>query len=154
MKKILLTFVALLSMTMAMAQGENGDGPKAPKQMTPEEMTTQMTSKLGLNEEQKAKVSALNQEYQDVFQGPGFGNKPPKMGENGTSGTNERPKMTEEMKTKMKEHMARRQEYETQLKGILSDSQYQTYQKMMPRHGHGGHGNHEGNDQGQAPDNQ
>ncbi len=46
MKKILLTFVALLSMTMAMAQGENGYGQKMPKQMTPEEMTSLMTGKL------------------------------------------------------------------------------------------------------------
>lgn len=150
MKKILLTFVAILSMTTAMAQGDNGDGHKMHKQMTSEEMTSRMASKLGLNEEQTTEVSALNKEYQDLFQRP-MGNKPPKMDTDSSSGTNERPKMTDEMKAKMKEHMARRQEYESKLKSILSDSQYQTYQEMMPKHGHR---SPEGNHQGQAPDQQ
>lgn len=138
MKKILLTFVALLSMTMVMAQGENGYGQKMPKQMTPEEMTSLMTGKLGLNDEQKIKVAALNMEYKDLFQRQGFGKRPSKMDGSVSSGMNMRSEMTEEMKTKMKEHRARMQEYKSQLKSILSDSQYQTYQKMMPGRGHGG----------------
>ena len=107
MKKILLTFVALLSMTMAMAQGENGYGQKMPKQMTPEEMTSLMTGKLGLNDEQKIKVAALNMEYKDLFQRQGFGKRPSKMDGSVSSGMNMRSEMTEEMKTKMKEVVRR-----------------------------------------------
>ncbi|MCH3995913.1 MAG: DUF4890 domain-containing protein [Prevotella sp.] len=151
MKKFLLTFAALLSMTMVMAQGENGYGRKAPQQMTSEEMLSQMTNKLGLNNEQKTKVAALNKEYQDVFQRPNFGNFQGRNN-NGSSNANGRPQMTDEMKAQMKERMSRRQDYEKKLKGILSDSQYQTYQQMMPKRGHGGMGGH--NHQRQSPDNQ
>ena len=135
MKKILLTFVALLSMTMAMAQSNNSYGQKGPRQMTPEEMTDLMAGKLGLNDAQKTKVAALNKEYKDLFQRPAFGKRPRKMDGTGMNGL---PQMTDEMKAKIKEHMAKRQEYESQLKSILSDSQYQTYLNMMFRHGHGG----------------
>jgi hypothetical protein len=93
---------------------------------------------LGLNDEQKIKVAALNMEYKDLFQRQGFGKRPSKMDGSVSSGMDMRSEMTEEMKTKMKEHRARMQEYKSQLKSILSDSQYQTYQKMMPGRGHGG----------------
>ena len=56
MKKIILVMMALLTMTTAMAQPSDR---KAPKKMTHQEMTTQMTSKLKLNDAQKAKVAAL-----------------------------------------------------------------------------------------------
>ena len=61
MKKILLTMVALLSMTAMMAQTTGGER-KAPKKMTHEEMTTQMTSQLKLTDAQKTKVATLNKE--------------------------------------------------------------------------------------------
>ena len=138
MKKILLTFIALLSMTMTMAQSDNSYGQKAPKSMTPEEMTTLMAGKLGLNNAQKTKVAALNKEYKDLFQRPNFGKRPRKMEGTTPPGMKGWPEMTDEMKAKIKEHIAKRQEYESQLKSILSDSQYQTYQNMMFRHGHGG----------------
>ena len=60
MKKIFLTMVALLSMTAMMAQNENGNNGerKAPKQLTPEEMTEKMATDLSLTAEQKTKVLA------------------------------------------------------------------------------------------------
>ena len=53
MKKIFLTMVALLSMTAMMAQNENGNNGerKAPKQLTPEEMTEKMATDLSLTAE-------------------------------------------------------------------------------------------------------
>ena len=42
LKKMILTLVALLSMTAVMAQNDNKER-KAPKEMNPEEMTNRMT---------------------------------------------------------------------------------------------------------------
>lgn len=128
MKKIIVMMVALLSMTTAMAQPSDR---KAPKKMTHQEMTTQMTSKLKLNDAQKAKVAALNKEYQDILMPPeppkkadGSRPEPPKM-----DGNKAMPKKPDS------KHMTKRQEYEKKLKQILTDEQYKSYQKMQPPHG-------------------
>lgn len=146
MKKIILSMVALLSMTAAMAQSENGER-KAPKKMTPAEMTTRMAKDLNLTDAQKTKVQALNEEYKDCFGGPRMGGgRPPKNdGQTGATEPNqqrkERPQLTDEQKAKMKEHHAKRQEYDKKLKNILTDEQYKTYQKHHKKHGpHGRHG--------------
>ena len=127
MKKILLVMMALLTMTTAMAQPSDR---KAPKKMTHQEMTTQMTSKLKLNDAQKAKVAALNKEYQDILMPP----EPPKMADGSRP---EPPKNGDKAMPKKPDskHMAKRQEYEKKLKQILTDEQYKTYQKMQPHHG-------------------
>ena len=127
MKKILLVMMALLTMTTAMAQPSDR---KAPKKMTHQEMTTQMTSKLKLNDAQKAKVAALNKEYQDILMPP----TPPK---NADGSRPEPPKNGDKAMPKKPDskHMAKRQEYEKKLKQILTDEQYKNYQKMQPRHG-------------------
>ena len=69
MKKIVLSMVALLSMTVAVAQDAKSD-KKAPKEPTAEEMTNRMAQDLKLTDEQKTKVLALNKEYQDVLKAP------------------------------------------------------------------------------------
>ena len=127
MKKILLVMMALLTMTTAMAQPSDR---KAPKKMTHQEMTTQMTSKLKLNDAQKAKVAALNKEYQDILMPP----EPPK---NADGSRPEPPKNGDKAMPKKPDskHMAKRQEYEKKLKQILTDEQYKNYQKMQPPHG-------------------
>lgn len=127
MKKILLVMMALLTMTTAMAQPSDR---KAPKKMTHQEMTTQMTSKLKLNDAQKAKVAALNKEYQDILMPP----EPPKMADGSRP---EPPKNGDKAMPKKPDskHMAKRQEYEKKLKQILTDEQYKNYQKMQPHHG-------------------
>ena len=127
MKKIFLVMMALLTMTTAMAQPSDR---KAPKKMTHQEMTTQMTSKLKLNDAQKAKVAALNKEYQDILMPP----EPPK---NADGSRPEPPKNGDKAMPKKpnSKHMAKRQEYEKKLKQILTDEQYKTYQKMQPPHG-------------------
>ena len=119
--------MALLTMTTAMAQPSDR---KAPKKMTHQEMTTQMTSKLKLNDAQKAKVAALNKEYQDILMPP----EPPKMADGSRP---EPPKNGDKAMPKKPDskHMAKRQEYEKKLKQILTDEQYKNYQKMQPHHG-------------------
>lgn len=74
MKKIVLTMVALLSMTVAVAQQNDKSDKKmdrkAMKQATPEEMTDRMAQELKLTDAQKAQVLALNKEYKDVLKAP------------------------------------------------------------------------------------
>ena len=153
MKKIFLTMVAIMAMTAAVAQqSDNNKGErKGPKQPTPAEMTERMSKELSLSEDQKAKVLALNKEYQDMFKGgPRMGGgRPPKNidGQTGASEQQEkkeRPQLTDaqkqEMKQKMEQQRAKHEEYNAKLKNILTDDQYTTYQKMHQRHGKHGKG--------------
>lgn len=152
MKKIFLTMVALLSMTAMMAQNENGNNGerKAPKQLTPEEMTEKMATDLSLTAEQKTKVLALQKEYQDVNRGPRMGgHRPPRPQADGQTGATqqrpERPQLTEEQRAEMQKQMERRREYNEKLKGILTAEQFEKYQKQFrhgPRPGGFGHGGH------------
>ena len=168
MKKIVLTMVALLSMTVMQAQTDNKSERKAPKQPTPEEMTEHMAKDLNLNTDQKAKVLALNKEYQDVLKGGPRGPRGPRPdGQGGPKGGKkqkgnkqskadqqqpktdaqtgateqrpERPQLTDEQKAKMKAQMEKRKEYDGKLKQILTDEQYKKFQKAHKRHGHGPH---------------
>ena len=130
MKKIILMMVAALTMTTAMAKQADG---KPTKKMTHQEMTTQMTSKLKLNDAQKAKVAALNKEYQDVLmqeptQKPDC-NKTKAKKVNGKNVDNKKANAKKPAGTK---NNAKRQEYEKKLKKILTDKQYKNYQKMQP----------------------
>ena len=129
MKKILMTMVALLSMTAMTAQTTDGER-KAPKKMTHEEVTTQMTSWLKLTDAQKTKVAALNKEYQDYLM-PEPPQKP--EGETGSNGDKAKQKKAGNKKQGNGTHQAKRQEYEKKLKTILSDDQYKSYQKMEPQ---------------------
>ena len=168
MKKIVLTMVALLSMTVMQAQTDNKSERKAPKQPTPEEMTERMAKDLDLNTDQKAKVLALNKKYQDVLKGGPHGPRGPRPdGQGGPKGDKkqkgdkqpmadkqqpktdaqtgateqqrpERPQLTDEQKAKMKAQMEKRKEYDGKLKQILTDEQYKKFQKAHKRHGHDG----------------
>lgn len=82
MKKIVLTMVALLSMTVMQAQNNDKceckkGAKKEMRKMTPEMMTEKMTKELSLTDAQKTKVLALNKEYQDVLKGPKMGGPRP-----------------------------------------------------------------------------
>ena len=158
MKKIVMTMVALLSMTVAVAQqSDNNQGERrAPKQLTPEQMTERMAKDLNLTDAQKAKVTALNTEYKDVVAGPGMGrgHRGPRPGAkpDGQTGATqqqgkqmkakaERPQLTDEQKAQMKQQMEKRKEYDQKLKQILTDEQYQNWQKHQKRRGpHGPRG--------------
>ena len=150
MKKIVLSMVALLSMTVAVAQDVKSD-KKAPKEPTAEEMADRMAKDLKLSAEQKTKVLALNKEYQDVLKAPRGPRGPRPEGKQGkrpqTDGKTEateqqggkqkgqRPELTEEQKAKMKAHHAKRSEYDKKLKQILTDDQYKSWKKRYGRHG-------------------
>jgi hypothetical protein len=137
MKKFMLTIIAAMTMSLAMAQNPSDGRPKnRPEPMTVEQITTQMQTKLGLNDEQYAKVKALNEKYADILKRPAMRGMRPNGFGNMDNG--ERPQMTEEMKNMMEEHRTKRLAYENELKSILSTSQYTTYQNMMPKRGHRG----------------
>ena len=143
-----MTMVALLTMTAAMAQDAKSE-KKAPKEPTAQEMTDRMAKDLGLDDSQKAKVLALNNEYKDVLRGPGMrrGRGPRPDGQTGATAQQqdqqkqqkkERPQMTDEQKAKMKANMEKRKEYDTKLKQILTEEQYKKFQKQHQRRGGGG----------------
>lgn len=152
MKKMMLMLVALFSMTVAMAQNENG---RQPRKMDAATVTTMMTQKLGLNADQQKKVEALNKKYESVLR-PGRGGSRPQMnqsaGQNKESG--QRPELSDEQKAQMKQRFEQRAAYEKELKDILSEDQYKTYQQMRPHHGMRGHHHGEAGAQQQGTDNQ
>lgn len=140
MKKMMLMLVALFSMTVAMAQNANG---RQLRKMDAATVTTMMTQRLGLNTDQQKKVEALNKKYESVLR-PGFGGtRPekggtrPQMGQGSVQGKSagQRSELTDEQKAEMKQRFEQRAAYEKELKGILSEDQYKTYQQMRPHHG-------------------
>ena len=63
MKKTLMTLVALLTMTAAMAQSSDNKQRVAPQQPSAEQMVEFMARDLELTDEQKTKLVELNKEY-------------------------------------------------------------------------------------------
>lgn len=142
MKKIVLTMIAILSMTVAMAQNdERREGGREPRQFTPEQMTENLAGRLNLNDDQKAKLLELNTEYKDVvfggqrFGGRNGGNRPQRNENAGEGQRPQRPQLTEEQRAQWQERMKKRQEYEEKLKSILTEEQYKQYQEMRPQRG-------------------
>lgn len=142
MKKILLTMVALLSLTAVQAQESDNKQQqfRGPRQMTPEQMTDRMVNDLKLTDEQKTKVLELNKEYEKVLAGPGMRGPRPQRHDGESSATAqseqkrpERPQMTEEQRQEMQKRMEQRQEYEKKLKEILTEDQYKKYQESRPQ---------------------
>ncbi|MBR6866965.1 MAG: DUF4890 domain-containing protein [Prevotella sp.] len=135
MKKMILAFVALISMTAAQAQDDNnGKRPERP-QMDRTEMVKHRTDdtvkKYGLDSNQAAKLLELNTKYADKM-GRGFGGRPGSFG--GQRGQRpQRPEMTEEMKQQMeaqrKEQAEAMKQYDAELQTILTPEQYKTYKE-------------------------
>ena len=124
MKKILLTIVAGMLMTVnVMAQEANQNRPER-RQMDPKEMVKQRTNetveKYKLSEEQAAKLLDLNTKFMGkIPMGPmagmrGQGRRP--QGQMGQMGNRE------EMRKNM-------EAYSAELKTILTEEQYQAYTK-------------------------
>ena len=116
MKKILLTMVALLSMTAVMAQDGDKKERRAPREFSAEEMTNRMAKDLELTDEQKAKVLVLNKEMQQ-----------------------QRSAQMKEQKDQRKQFMEQRKEYGKKLKEILTEEQYKKFQEQHRRGPRGGH---------------
>ena len=167
MKKIVMTMVALLTMTAAVAQNNENRERREFKKPTPEEMTNRMAESLKLDDKQKDKVLELNKEYEGVLMGgPGMGRGfgrgqrgPRPDGESGATQNNgqqrprtQLPELTDEQKAQMKQQMEKRQEYDKKLQKILTDEQYKTYQEQHQRRGgRGGFGGPRGQ-RGPRPD--
>ena len=137
MKKMILTLVALLSMTVVMAQNDNKER-KAPKEVNPEEVTNRMVKELDLTADQKAKVLKLNTEYKDVLRGPGMGRGhrggPRPDGQkdaNEKQQRPERPQLTDAQKNEMKKNfekqMEKRKEYDKKMQEVLTEAQYKKF---------------------------
>ena len=131
MKKILLTMVALLSMTAVMAQDGDKKERKAPKEFNAEEMTNRMADDLELTAEQKAKVLDLNKDF--------VKDQKEQM--------KERKEQMKERKEKRKEFGEKRKAYNEKLKSILTPEQYKKFQEKH-RHGHHGRPGHHGGPRG------
>ena len=134
MKKILLTMVALLSMTAVMAQDGDKKERKAPKEFNAEEMTNRMADDLELTAEQKAKVLDLNKEF--------VKDQKEQMKER-----KEQMKERKERMEKRKEFGEKRKAYNEKLKSILTPEQYKKFQEKN-RHGHHGRPGHHGGPRG------
>lgn len=138
MKKILLTMVALLSMTAVMAQDGDKKERRAPKMFTAEEMTDRMANDLELTAEQKAKVLDLNKEFTKDQQ--------TQMKEREKA----REKAREKQMEKRKEFGEKRKAYDEKLKSILTPEQYKKYQEQH-KGGHHGRRGHQGGPRGPRP---
>jgi hypothetical protein len=137
MKKILMTMALCLALTGAMAQ-RNSDNNKSKK-----DITTEMVTSLGLSDQQAADLKTLNTKYADVLKGPGMRgghHRPDGDAPKGTPNDNaQRPELTDAQKKQMEEFKAKRAAYEKELKGILTEAQYQSYLEMKPqKRGHQG----------------
>ncbi|MBP3789118.1 MAG: DUF4890 domain-containing protein [Prevotella sp.] len=147
MKKMIMALAAVFMIsTSAMAQDEN----KAErKQMTTEQMaqrrTDDMVKRYSLNEEQSAKLLELNKKYADMRpMGPRGGRRHQGMR---SAEDRVKPQAADSLKRKEVKGMQARgdfeamkkkmEEYDAQLKTILTEQQYAAYQadkeKMMKR---------------------
>ena len=139
MKKLMMTAMLMLAMTAAMAQSNK------PAKMDAATLTEFLVKQLGLNSTQKTKVSALNKKYESVLGGPGMGGPRPERGnrEGNNEQRGQRPELTDSQKAEMQQRQTQRQAYEKELKGILTDDQYKSYQNMGRPQGNGEERNHE-----------
>lgn len=114
MKKIVLTVIAALTMSVAMAQNSNqqgnGHGQNGPRQMNATAMTERLAKELSLTDSQKKKVLALNKD------------------------------MVEQMQKQASNNRDKRQEYEKKLKEILTADQQKTYEQNKKNRRRGRHG--------------
>ena len=132
MKRIVFWMVALLLMSgVAMAQGNRQGGRQ---QMDPktraERMTERMVKEYSLNETQKKELLEVNMAFVQKM-----GERPGRMmaaNQGGRSKDNKAAKMTkEEREKKMAEMKKSREDYDAQLKKIMTKEQYDSYVKKQ-----------------------
>ena len=152
MKKSLFVIAAALLLSIcAFAQENRRQGFERPDEATMLKMRTdRMARELGLDEAQTAKLLELNQKYPNTMMGPRMGEqgrpgmgRPPREGMNDQNATEEnapkkdrKARKAEEKKAQeaqIKEMEAAMEAYENELKGILTDDQYKTYQENKNR---------------------
>ena len=129
-KTIIITMAALMLGIVANAQGHRGSWQDRPQRERPDEATMiqertdRMAEKYGLDEAQKAKLLELNKEYSFRMERP-EDRQHERMRQK--PALDEKKKL--EFEARMKEMQSRREAYEEALKGILTEDQYQAYQK-------------------------
>lgn len=139
MKKMILAIAAAMTMTAAMAQGDNQQGRPDRKKMDKTEMVKMRTDRTvkqyGLNETQAKQLLDLNTKYADQM-GPGMGGPRPGgkgmgRGNRGGDKQGDRPQLTDEQKAEMKAQHQKREEsmkeYDAALQQILTADQYKAY---------------------------
>ena len=142
MKKIILAFVALITMTSVQAQDDNNSSRGERRRFDRTEMlknrTNETVKKYGLNEEQAAKLLELNTKYADQM-GSGMGaprngrrgGARPAADRGGNRQQGKRPEMTEEQRQNMEKQRAERQaameQYAIELQAIMTPDQYKAY---------------------------
>ncbi len=144
MKKIILAIAATMTMTAAMAQGNNQQEGSEPKKLDKTEMVKKRTDdtakKYGLNDQQKEQLLSLNTKYADKIGGPrgmrpGRGGRP--GARQGQNGNGQRPQMTEEqrqeMQARFKEMNENMKAYDAELQKIMTPEQYKSYQADMAK---------------------
>ena len=152
MKKTLFVIAAALLLSIcAFAQENRRQGFERPDEATMLKMRTdRMARELGLDEAQTAKLLELNQKYPNTMMGPRMGEqgrpgmgRPPRDGMNDQNATEEnapkkdrKARKAEEKKAQeaqIKEMEAAMEAYENELKGILTEEQFKTYQENKNR---------------------
>lgn len=118
---MIVALVATVMMSApAMAQTNSGQ-----KKLQKQNRTEQMVKELGLSEAQATKLKALEEKYGSKM-GPGKGQKPSGNASQKQCGDKQQPpQMTDAQKKEMETNRAA---YEKELKEILTDEQYKTYQ--------------------------
>ena len=170
MKKLIMAFVAFMTVTASQAQGNFGQGNGERREIDRTEMTKRRTDdavkKYSLNEDQAAKLLALNTKYADKI---GFGGgmrggnrggmRPrPNFGDGNQGGGQggQRPEMTEEMREQFAKMRQEREEaqkqYDAELQQIMTPEQFKAYQadqeemrRNFGRRGQGGQRGGRGN---------
>ena len=141
MKKVFLTLIAAMAMSYAMAQ-------EMPARDN--DRTEMMTRQLDLTPEQAEKVKALNEKYPELMRfnrgghrpggRPGDGPRPNRDqkvdGTTGATAQQQQPMQRpsrEEMEKRMQERRKQREAYEAELKTILTEEQFDKYEKSKPQ---------------------
>jgi hypothetical protein len=149
MKKMVLTMmVALLVVTSAMAQDSQNES-RHPGKFDKTEMikhrTDEIVSRYKLDEKQAKKLLELNTKYADKMMPRGHrhhgrhgAGRPPMPPKDDKVQRREPPKDGGKMKERRKEMEATMKAYDSELKKIMTDDQYNTYQddqkKMREKH--------------------
>ena len=138
MKKMVLLFAAMLTLTSVSAQTE---GNKDERDNRRGDRTEWMVKELGLNDAQVEKVKELNAKYPELQrrgrgprgQRPGPGMQPQFGGNQGAPQAGEQPQRPsrEDMQKLFEERRAKMEAYNKELKEILTDDQYKAYEKRM-----------------------
>lgn len=169
MKKMILTLVAALTVSMAaLAQDQQNQckDPKFSKTEMVKHRTDKMAKDYKLSDKQAKQLQALNEKYADKMGGGRHGHhhhghpgmKPPKDDKrpeakkvDGTTQATpqqppkdgKRPELTEEQKKQMeaehKQMEATRKAYDAELQKIMTADQFKQYQEDMKKRGPRGH---------------